>query len=281
MKKLFTYFLSAMMIFAVGCSESFDDSLIWEEINSLKDRVTTLEQLCKQMNTNISSLQTIVTALQNNDYVTNISPITEDGKTIGYTITFSKSGSVTIYHGKDGKDGANGADGKDGVNGTDGKNGADGNDGADGVTPKLKIEDGYWYISYNEGSTWTQLGKATGEDGQDGADGDSMFEDVTYDEENIYITLTDGSHFIVPIISSLSKNAIWYTSSDGKIVNPYNVFGANILSNVYEDGKGVIIFDGVVVSIGEVAFRDCTSLTSITIPNSVTEIRDGAFCLCI
>ena len=54
------------------------------------------------MNTNISSLQTIVTALQNNDYVTGATPLMKDGKEIGYTITFSKSNPITIYHGKDG-----------------------------------------------------------------------------------------------------------------------------------------------------------------------------------
>ena len=67
---------------------------------------------------------------------------------------------------------ATGADGQDGQNGTDGKDGQDGQDGKDGVTPQLKIEDGYWYISYDNGTTWTQLGKATGEDGKDGIDGE-------------------------------------------------------------------------------------------------------------
>ena len=74
-------------------------------------------------------------------------------------------------------------------------------------------------------------------------------------------------------------NEIWYTSSDGKIVKPYstNVFGANIVSNNYKDGKGVITFDGNVTTIGNYAFYSCTSLTSVTIPDSVTTIGGGAF----
>ena len=32
----------------------------------------------------------------------------KDGKEIGYTITFSKSNPITIYHGKDGQDGEDG-----------------------------------------------------------------------------------------------------------------------------------------------------------------------------
>ena len=222
MKKLFTYLLTAMMLVAVGCGEEFDDSLIWEKLYDHENRITKLEELCKQMNTNISSLQTVVNALQNNDYVTNIAPITEDGKVIGYTITFSKSGSITIYHGKDGKDGADGKDGENGYTPVIGvakdtddvyywtldgdwlldKDGnkvkAEGIDGINGLTPKLKIENGYWFISYNNGSTWTKLGKATGENGANGKDGDSMFKEVTYDNNYVYITLTDGTNITVP-----------------------------------------------------------------------------------
>ena len=75
---------------------------------------------------------------------------------------------------------------------------------------------------------------------------------------------------------------ITYTSTDGNIVTPYktDVFGANIVSNIYQDGQGAITFDGPVTSIGNEAFDDCSSLTSITIPNSVTSIRDWAFDNC-
>ena len=132
MKKVFTYLLVAITMIIAGCSESFDDSKIWDKLNDHESRIAKLEELCKQMNTNISSLQTIVKALQNNDYVTGVTPITKDGETVGYTITFTKSQPITIYHGKDGKDGQNGADGKDGVDGKDGQNGADGKDGVDG-----------------------------------------------------------------------------------------------------------------------------------------------------
>ena len=75
---------------------------------------------------------------------------------------------------------------------------------------------------------------------------------------------------------------ILYTSTDGNIVTPndVNVFGANIVSNTYQDGQGVITFDGPVTSIGEEAFYYCHNLTSITIPNSVTSIGYGVFWAC-
>lgn len=64
--------------------------------------------------------------------------------------------------GKDGVDGIDGKDGKDGVNGTNGK---------DGITPQLKIEDDYWYVSYNNGVNWQKLSKAIGSNGLDGTNG--------------------------------------------------------------------------------------------------------------
>ena len=46
-----------------------------------------------------------------------------------------------------------------------------GGSGVDGVTPKFKIEDNYWFVSYDEGESWEQLGKATGEQGPEGPQG--------------------------------------------------------------------------------------------------------------
>ncbi len=293
MKQLFRFWVVAALFLVVSCSKEYDDSALVGRVDELENRVQKLEQLCQQMNTNISSLQTIVTALQNNDYVTGVTPITENGKTIGYTITFAKAQSITIYHGKDGQNGAdgkdgqdgtdgkdsnyvptigvkqdtdgiyywtldgewllddagnkikaqgidgkdgvdgedgtngeNGQDGEDGKDGTDGTNGINGADGKDGITPQLKIEDDYWYVSYDNGVSWTQLGKATGEDGKDGtngtdgtngADGKSFFQDVTQDENNVYFTLADGTIITVPKGLALS---IEFAESDLVVMSP-------------------------------------------------------------
>ncbi|MBO7263681.1 MAG: leucine-rich repeat protein [Alistipes sp.] len=92
-------------------------------------------------------------------------------------------------------------------------------------------------------------------------------------------------------IVDVPANQIWYTSTDGEVVEPYSgehneyadaitTFGASIVSNTYVDGKGVIEFDGDVTTIGECSFAYCSSLTSVTIPDSVTTIGVGAFAYC-
>lgn len=81
---------------------------------------------------------------------------------------------------------------------------------------------------------------------------------------------------------SIPNNEIWYTSYYGRIIQPNDVakFGANILSNTYEKGKGIIVFDSEVSEIGDFAFNSCEELRSIVIPNAVTSIGQSAFYLC-
>lgn len=78
------------------------------------------------------------------------------------------------------------------------------------------------------------------------------------------------------------NNQIWYTTSDGRIVtiNDYSANLFNIKSNTYEEGKGVITFEGNITEIVEYAFQDCTNLTSVILPNSTTAIRKFAFARC-
>ena len=81
---------------------------------------------------------------------------------------------------------------------------------------------------------------------------------------------------------TIPNNQIWYTSSDGNIIAPKKTgdFGANIISNVYENGKGIITFDGDITSIAYQAFSYCNTLTSISIPKSIATIGEAAFSNC-
>ena len=297
MKRIYIFAAMALLL-APSCSK-YDDSTLTGRVDDLENRVDQLEQLCRQMNTNISSLQTLVTTVQGYDYVTDVTPIMQDSKEIGYTISFTKSSPITIYHGKEGEKGETGATGNDGhtpvigvrqdndgiyywtvdgnwltdkktgdkiqvqgtngangqsayelavdkgytgtldewlealkgnngTNGNDGKSayelavekgysgtlddwledlqgdtGAEGQPGQNGITPKLKIENGYWYVSYDkEHQMWEQLGKATGKDG------DPMFQDVDYKTSSDYVifTLFDGTTIHLPKMPTLAIN---------------------------------------------------------------------------
>ena len=81
--------------------------------------------------------------------------------------------------------------------------------------------------------------------------------------------------------SGPANNEIWYTSSNGNIVIPYQASSLpTIVSNTYNDGKGVIKFNTELTSIGDYAFYKCTGLTSVTIGNSVTHIGGRVFYKC-
>ena len=252
-----------------GCSDKYDDSALRNDLNDLENRVTKLEELCKQMNTNISSLQKIVEALQDNLSISKVEQISD-----GYIIHFSDGSTATIKNGKnsedapiigvkkdtdgiyywtldgewltdekgnkvkaqgtDGKDGVDGEDGNDGVDGEDGVDGTNGKDGKDGITPQLKIENGRWMLSMDNGKTWTDIGQATGADGKDGEDGEDgtdgedgvdgkdgtngIFKSVREDDDNVYFTLEDDSVITIPK-SDNSKFAIAFDTTDIAILN--------------------------------------------------------------
>ena len=166
------------------------------------------------MKSNVTSQQTILTALNSNDYITKVVPITDGEKEIGYTIHFSKGEPIKIYHGKDGNNGQDGytpqigvkqdADGiyywkldgqwmkdesgnKIKAQGIDGQDGESGKDGQDGITPQFKIEDKFWWASYDNGINWDKLGQATGEDAI------SAFKEVTQDEDFVYFKMQDDT----------------------------------------------------------------------------------------
>ena len=243
MKKLLSLLMCGLLLF--GCGDKYDDSALRNDLNDLENRVAKLEELCKQMNTNISSLQKIVEALQDNLSISKVEQISD-----GYIIHFSDGSTATIKNGKNSEDApiigvkkdtdgiyywtldgewltdekgnkvkAQGTDGKDGVDGEDGTN------GKDGITPQLKIENGRWMLSMDNGKTWTDIGQATGADGTDGEDGvdgkdgtNGIFKSVREDDDNVYFTLEDDSVITIPK-SDNSKFAIAFDTTDIAILN--------------------------------------------------------------
>lgn len=102
---------------------------------------------------------------------------------------------------------------------------------------------------------------------------------------------------LVLIGNRQKDNQILYSSIYGR---PSSIScDAQLISNEYKDGQGILTFDKAVKqvkntsgglvsvvlpnrvkSIGEYAFSYCSSLRSIIIPNSVMEINSGAFQFC-
>ena len=196
----------------LSCSQ-YDDIAVWNKSVDLEARVSELERLCGELNANITSLQIIVNAINDGDYITSVAPVVVNGSELGYVITFAKSGSITLFHGQNGSDADIPIIGVrkdvDGIyywtlNGdwlTDDAGNKIRAEGKDG--PELRITDGYWEVSYDSGVTWTRLGKATGEDGKDG---ESYFADVRDEDGKLVIVLKDSTVLEIPYGTSLSIN---------------------------------------------------------------------------
>ena len=206
----------ACMFGLSSCGDDYDDSGLRGDIENLEDRITSLEEWQKSVNTDIRSLQILVAALENKDYVTAVTPL-EDGT--GYVISFLKSGNITIKHGERGEQGEKGEDGitpvismkldTDGkyywtVNGewlldngnkipVTGEKGDKGDTGSNGLTPYIG-DNGNWWI----GTTDTGVK----------AQGDAIFAkdgiDYTSDPDNVIFTLADGTKVTLPRTSALT-----------------------------------------------------------------------------
>ena len=95
------YILLLALLCSFSCSR-VDESEIWDKLNEHEERIEKLEAQCRQLNSNVEGIQTVLKALEENDYVTDIVKLTEGGIEIGYSITFAKGGTINIYHGSDG-----------------------------------------------------------------------------------------------------------------------------------------------------------------------------------
>ena len=220
-KKYILGIFTSVLLFA-GCSK-YDDDALWNELNDHASRLAALEQWQKTVNGNITTLQELVAALQNNDYVVSVEAF-ETPAPGGYKITFIKKGEVIIWNGAKGNTGHSPAIGVkeypaasgvyywtlDGVFIEVSGNkmpvtGFNGSNGQDGATPKVIIgSDDYWYISADgtatgtaPGTGWTSTGvKATGNTGAQGPQGDAIFAPNGVDNTNsdyVIFTLADGT----------------------------------------------------------------------------------------
>ena len=198
----------AMTLLAAACADDYDDSALWDKVNDHEERLAALEKWQEQTNQSIAAMQEL---LNTTDMITGVTAVTEDGETVGYTITFLHSDPITIYNGAKGEDGA---------------------DGADGQTPQIGLaqaEDGNWYWTLNGELLTDAQGnpiRANGLDGADGADGEDGEDGATGPEGP---QGNDGTSAPTPQIqlgSSITSGTVqtdngkkdddaWYLSVDG------------------------------------------------------------------
>ena len=241
MKATKVVLLLLAIVGAVACK--YDDDALWDKVNSLDDRVSSIEKQLSQSNSEIQAIKTITDALQNKVYVKSV---TETAA--GYEILFTDGTKASIANGKDGKDGQNGQDGKEGdtpfigedgnwwigttntgvqakgEDGKDGQNGEDGKDGQDGqngLTPFIG-EDGNWWI----GTTNTGV-KATGTAGQDAP--------------VISIKKDGGKYYWVQVVDGVES---WLTTDEGAKIPVNGADAVAPLLKVNARGYWMISYDG-------------------------------------
>ena len=250
MKRTLLAILAAVSLLAASCSKEYDDSALKKKVNDLEARVSALEAL----NTTVAGISDIVTALSQKDYVTGVIEVKDEkGNVIGYSITFSKSNTVTIYHGEKGEAGPQGPQGETGSVGstpsigvTLGEDGlyywtvegellkdAEGNPVAcTAAAPTFKIEEGSWWISY-DGQSWTEIGLIS--------DTGTTVDVDNSNEDYVLITI-NGTEVRIPKEKPFSLNLIYGgdinsvgASAYATIGVEYEIIGAGENDNVTVD----------------------------------------------
>ena len=246
MKKIRLLFLSLSVAALAGCTADMDK--FTERLDDLEARVAVLETLCAQMNEDISSMRTVISALEDGLYITDVKNVSD-----GYRIEFSDGETITIRHGEDGEDGVPGTPGADGQDGytpvigvrmdTDGiyywtldgewllddqgnkmrvtgENGKDGADGKDGVTPVIGVaqgEDGIYYWTINGEWLIDENGNKVQAQYLGGADSEGLIEDIVVDDMGITFILSDGSELYIPLYEAIT---ITFDAEDLLVMEP-------------------------------------------------------------
>lgn len=78
-----------------------------------------------------------------------------------------------------------------------------------------------------------------------------------------------------------AANQIWYTAmQQSAIETAFRIADAEIVSNNFRNGVGIIEFDSAISVVNKNAFYGCKSLVSVTLPEGVRCIEDYAFAIC-
>ena len=91
---------------------------------------------------------------------------------------------------------------------------------------------------------------------------------------------------LLPSVDEIPNNQIWYTTTDGEAIDISlalwdEITDISAISNVYENGRGVLTFNGDVTTIRDNAFNGgMLTLKSVVMPKTVRHIKYAAFADC-
>lgn len=191
-----------------GCHADLDT-----KISDLKKTVEALESRVTGLNESLTALQASVSALESNDHITEIVPIVANGDTTGFKIIFTSGTTISLPNGTDGLTPFIGIQ-QDNTTGyyywtlRMGDNGTTtwmtNNYGlrirATGIVPQMKIESGYWWVSYDGGSGWTKLFEANGKEGT------SVFKSIDCsDPYFVVLVLVNGTQIKIPTMKGVEE----------------------------------------------------------------------------
>lgn len=251
MKRIIRTALIALVTAAVSACSLYDDTELRDRLDGIDDKIASLEETVKDINSDIDALQKIVDALRQNVTIDRV-----EAGTDGYVIYFSDGTTAEITNGKDGANApiiSVAQDESDGlwywtidgewlvVDGqrirAQGIDGEDGKPGEDAVSPQVRInpDTKMWEISVDGGQTWESTGiVAEGQDGEPGTGGSGIIADVDYESDayNVIFILADGTRISVPKTISVEFD-IEGLSSEG--VESY-LYGSSRTYNVEISG---------------------------------------------
>ena len=200
------------------------------ELAALERRVNNVSQRLITINENIASLQTLADKYLSYVYVSGYRPVYEGKQIVGYTINFSDGSSIVLKNGVSKDDPIIGLklDDKNGlyywivtVNGVTDYFYDDAGQkiAASVASPIMKIVDGVWKVSFDNGKKWQTFDKAQA------AAGYSFVESITTKGDYVYIKLVSGQTVSFPLYS-LYENYL----------NQLNTLNANMaaLRTIYE-----------------------------------------------
>ncbi|MGI6573242.1 MAG: PL29 family lyase N-terminal domain-containing protein [Fermentimonas sp.] len=215
MKRFFTTIVLAAMIILAGCTD-LDD--VQRQLDELKDRLKSAEQLANNVNSEIASIRGLIDAM--NEKVSMVS-YKELADKSGYELTLSDGGKITLKHGAKGDDGItpeiNVKQHSDGllywtINGNFLLDSNGNKVVAQGFTPQLRVNSEFhWEMSLDGGTTWQLVkdneGKPVPAQGPKGDDGD------------VDLTITETDDVIIIVYKGVT-----YTLQKSGGVTPPSVY---------------------------------------------------------